>query len=60
MTGNARLQVLTTLSNPHRMRVIGVLAEERSYVSRLARYLCSGSLISNATGRSSGRGSSDA
>jgi predicted transcriptional regulator len=39
MTGDALLQVLATLSNPHRMRVVAALAEERNYVSRLARDL---------------------
>src|SRR5215475_8539549 len=39
MTGDALLQVLATLSNPHRMRIVAALAEERNYVSRLARDL---------------------
>jgi predicted transcriptional regulator len=39
MTGDALLQVLSTLANPHRMRVVAALAEERNYVSRLARDL---------------------
>jgi predicted transcriptional regulator len=39
MTGDALLQVLATLSNPHRMRVVAALAEERNYVSQLARDL---------------------
>jgi len=39
MTGDALLQVLATLANPHRMRVVAALAEERNYVSRLARDL---------------------
>jgi predicted transcriptional regulator len=39
MTGDALLRALATLANPHRMRVIGALAEERNYVSRLARDL---------------------
>jgi len=39
MTGDALVQVLATLANPHRMRVVGALAEERNYVSRLARDL---------------------
>jgi predicted transcriptional regulator len=33
------LQVLGTLANPHRMRVIAALAGERNYVSSLARDL---------------------
>jgi predicted transcriptional regulator len=39
MTGDALLQVLATLANPHRLRVVAALAEERNYVSRLARDL---------------------
>jgi predicted transcriptional regulator len=39
MTGDAMLQVLSTLANPHRMRVVAALTEERNYVSRLAREL---------------------
>jgi len=39
MTGDNLLKVLATLANPHRMRVIAALAEERNYVSRLARDL---------------------
>jgi predicted transcriptional regulator len=39
MTGDALLQVLATLANPHRMRVVAALAEERNYVSQLARDL---------------------
>jgi predicted transcriptional regulator len=39
MTGDALQQVLATLANPHRMRVVAALAEERNYVSRLARDL---------------------
>jgi len=39
MTGDALLQVLATLANPHRMRVVAALAQERNYVSRLARDL---------------------
>jgi len=30
------LQVLATLANPHRMRIVAALAEERNYVCRLA------------------------
>jgi len=39
MTGDALLQVLSTLANPHRLRVVAALAAERNYVSRLAREL---------------------
>jgi predicted transcriptional regulator len=39
MTGDALLRVLATLANPHRLRVVAALAEERNYVSRLAREL---------------------
>ena len=39
MTGDSLLQELRTLANPHRMRVIAALAEERNYVSSLARDL---------------------
>lgn len=39
MTGDALLRVLSTLANPHRMRVVAALAEERNYVSALARDL---------------------
>jgi predicted transcriptional regulator len=39
MTGDALLQVLATLANPHRMRVVAALAEDRNYVSELARDL---------------------
>jgi predicted transcriptional regulator len=39
MTGDALLRVLATLASPHRMRVVAALAEERNYVSRLARDL---------------------
>lgn len=38
-TGEALAQVLATLANPHRMRVIAALVGERNYVSRLAREL---------------------
>jgi len=37
--GDELAQVLATLSNPHRMRVIAALVAERNYVSRLAREL---------------------
>jgi predicted transcriptional regulator len=39
MTGDALLRVLATLANPHRMRVVAALAEQRNYVSQLAREL---------------------
>ncbi|MGA8114427.1 MAG: ArsR family transcriptional regulator [Actinocatenispora sp.] len=39
LTGDELLRVLSTLANPHRLRVIGALARERTYVSQLAREL---------------------
>lgn len=39
VTGDRLLQVLATLSNPHRLRVVAALARERNYVSQLARDL---------------------
>jgi predicted transcriptional regulator len=39
MTGDELLQVLATLANPHRLRVVASLANERNYVSQLAREL---------------------
>ena len=39
MTGDDLLQVVATLANPHRLRVVAALARERNYVSRLAREL---------------------
>jgi predicted transcriptional regulator len=39
MTGDRLLRVLATLANPHRMRVVAALAEQRNYVSQLAREL---------------------
>src|ERR1700752_231328 len=39
MTGDELLRVLATLANPHRLRVVAALAEERNYVSQLAREL---------------------
>jgi predicted transcriptional regulator len=39
MTGDELLQVLGTLANPHRLRVVAALTEERNYVSQLAREL---------------------
>jgi predicted transcriptional regulator len=37
--GDALLLALATLANPHRLRIVATLAEERNYVSRLARDL---------------------
>ena len=39
LTGDGLLQVLATLANPHRLRVVASLAAERNYVSQLAREL---------------------
>jgi len=39
MTGDTLLKVLATLANPHRLRVVAALVEERNYVSQLARDL---------------------
>jgi DNA-binding transcriptional ArsR family regulator len=39
LTGDGLLQVLATLANPHRLRVVAALAAERNYVSQLAREL---------------------
>lgn len=39
VTGDALLKVLATLANPHRFRVVAALAQERNYVSQLARDL---------------------
>ncbi|HXB50012.1 MAG TPA: ArsR family transcriptional regulator [Streptosporangiaceae bacterium] len=39
MSGDELLQVLGTLANPHRIRVVAALAQQRNYVSRLARDL---------------------
>src|SRR5258707_15337482 len=39
MTGDELLRVLAPLANPHRLRVLSALADERNYVSRLARDL---------------------
>ena len=39
MTGDGLLRVLATLANPHRLRVVAALAEQRNYVSQLAREL---------------------
>jgi DNA-binding transcriptional ArsR family regulator len=38
-TGDDLVQVLATLANPHRLRVVAALAGGRNYVSRLARDL---------------------
>jgi len=35
--GDELLRLLAALSNPHRLRILARLAEERSYVSQLAR-----------------------
>ncbi|MGW4502569.1 ArsR/SmtB family transcription factor [Micromonospora sp. NPDC004336] len=39
VTGDELVRVLATLTNPHRMRVVAVLARRRAYVSQLAREL---------------------
>ena len=39
VTGDALLRSLATLANPHRIRIVAALAEERNYDSRLARDL---------------------
>jgi predicted transcriptional regulator len=39
ITGDELLRVLATLANPHRLRVVAALAEQRNYVSQLAREL---------------------
>jgi predicted transcriptional regulator len=39
VSGNELLEVLGTLANPHRLRVVSALADEPNYVSRLAREL---------------------
>src|SRR5215472_6265440 len=39
MTGDDLLRMLATLASPHRLRVLAALAEERNYVSQLAREL---------------------
>ncbi|RKN41107.1 ArsR/SmtB family transcription factor [Micromonospora endolithica] len=39
VTGDDLVRVLATLANPHRLRVVGVLARRRAYVSQLAREL---------------------
>ncbi|MFE7311859.1 ArsR/SmtB family transcription factor [Streptomyces sp. NPDC057555] len=37
--GNELVQVLATLANPHRLRVVAALSQRRNYVSQLAREL---------------------
>ena len=39
LTGDELVRLLATLANPHRLRVVAALAEERNYVSQLARQL---------------------
>ncbi|HVX43238.1 MAG TPA: metalloregulator ArsR/SmtB family transcription factor [Mycobacteriales bacterium] len=39
LTGPQLVQALSTLANPHRLRVVATLAAGRSYVSELAREL---------------------
>jgi predicted transcriptional regulator len=39
LNGDELLQVLATLANPHRLRVVAALAQQRNYVSQLAREL---------------------
>jgi predicted transcriptional regulator len=39
MTGDELVRMLATLANPHRLRVVAALTEERNYVSQLAREL---------------------
>jgi predicted transcriptional regulator len=39
LTGDELLRVLATLANPHRLRVVAALAQQRNYVSQLAREL---------------------
>lgn len=38
-SGNELLKVMATLANPHRLRVVAALTQQRDYVSRLARVL---------------------
>ncbi|MGC7100004.1 ArsR/SmtB family transcription factor [Amycolatopsis lurida] len=38
-TGDELVRVLATLANPHRVRVVAMLARKRYYVSELAREL---------------------
>ena len=37
--GDELLKLLSALANPHRIRILGVLAEGRQYVSELARQI---------------------
>lgn len=39
MSGDDLLRALSALSNPHRLRIVGALAQGRNYVSELARVL---------------------
>lgn len=39
VTGDELVKVLATLANPHRLRVVAELTQERNYVSALARDL---------------------
>ena len=39
LTGDQLSQVMATLANPHRLRVLATLTRGRNYVSRLAREL---------------------
>ncbi|WP_405113277.1 GNAT family N-acetyltransferase [Micromonospora sp. NBC_01405] len=39
VNGDEFVEVLATLSNPHRLRVVAALSQQRNYVSRLAREL---------------------
>ncbi|MCW2544414.1 MAG: transcriptional regulator [Frankiales bacterium] len=39
LSGDALLDVLSTLANPHRLRVLAALAGGRDYVSQIAREL---------------------
>lgn len=39
LTGDALVDVLSTIANPHRLRVLAALACGRNYVSQLAREL---------------------
>ena len=39
LTGDHLVQVMATLANPHRVRVLALLTAERNYVSGLARDL---------------------
>ncbi len=39
LSGNVLLKTLEALSNPYQMKIIGILHQERQYVSQLARTL---------------------